>query len=80
MTLYSVASLAMMVGLILLGIAVLRAGRWGGWHRFIPLACGLHIPLVMGPAFALPGYAANYAIGLWGVWWLLLGVSQLAEA
>ncbi len=77
---YGIASLAMMVGLILLGIAVVRARRWTGWHRFAPLACGLFIPLVMGPSFALPGYAANYAIGLWGVCWLLLGVALLAEA
>ena len=77
---YSGASLLMMLGLILLGVAVLRAGRWGGWHRFTPLACGLYIPLVMFPSFALPGYASNYAIGLWGVCWLLLGLSQLAEA
>lgn len=78
--LYSIASLAMMIGLLLLGVAVLRARRWGGWRRFTPLACGLYIPLVMGPAFALPGYAANYAIGLWGVCWLLLGLALNAAA
>jgi hypothetical protein len=78
--LYGIATLAMMVGLILLGVAVLRARRWTGWHRFTPLACGLFIPLVMGPSFALPGYAANYAIGLWGVCWLLLGLALRAEA
>jgi hypothetical protein len=77
--LYGVATLAFTPGLILLGVAVLRAGRWTGWHRFTPLACGLFVPLVMFPAFALPGTAANYAIGFWGVCWLLLGVAQLAE-
>jgi hypothetical protein len=69
---YSSATLLMMLGLILLGVAVLRAGRWAGWHRFIPL--------VLLPSFALPGLASNFAIGLWGVCWLLLGLSQLAEA
>jgi hypothetical protein len=34
----------------------------------------------MLPSFALPGFAMHYAIGAWGVCWLLLGVSQLAEA
>ena len=29
---------------------------------------------------ALPGYAMNYAIGLWGVCWLLLGLALRAEA
>ena len=78
--LYGIATLAMMLGLILAGVAVLRAGRWAGWHRYTPLACGLFIPLVMMPAFALPGTAANYAIGLWGVCWLMLGLALRAEA
>ena len=77
--LYPVATLAMMLGLILAGVAVLRAGHWGGWHRFSTLACGLYIPFVMMPSFALPGLAMHYGIGAWGVCWLLLGVSQLAE-
>lgn len=78
--LYPVATLALLLGLVLTGVAVLRAGRWGGWHRFTPLACGLYIPLVMLPSSALPGLAMHYALGAWGVCWLLLGVAQLAEA
>jgi hypothetical protein len=77
---YSSATLLMALGLTLLGVAVLRAGCWADWHRFTPLACGHFIPLVLLPSFALPGFASNYAIGLWGVCWLLLGLSQLAEA
>ena len=72
---YGSATLAMALGLILTGVAVLRAGRWTGWQRFTPLVCGLFIPLVVIPAFALPGYASHYAIGIWGVCWLLLGLS-----
>ena len=77
---YSVATLVMMLGLILAGVAVLRAGRWGGWHRYSVLAAGLFIPLILLPAFALPGYAPNYAIGLWGVCWLLVGLALRAES
>jgi hypothetical protein len=78
--LFSVATLAVMLGLIAAGAAVLRAGRWGGWRRLTPLACGLFVLLVLIPSFALPGYASNYAIGLWGVCWLLLGLALRAEA
>lgn len=77
--LYGIATLAMMLGLILLGVAVLRARRWTGWHRFTPLACGLFIPLVLIPSFGLPGYASNYAIALWGVCWLLLGLALRSQ-
>ncbi len=59
---------------------MVRAGRWTGWRRFAPLACGLFIPLVLFPSFALPGYAMNYSIGLCGVCWLLLGLALRAEA
>lgn len=78
--LFSLATLLMMVGLILLGIAALRSGRWAGWRRFTPLACGLFIPLVLLPSFAVPPPASNYAVGLWGVCWLLLGLALRAEA
>lgn len=74
--LYSVSTLAIMIGMILAGIAMVRGGRWTGWQRFTPLACGLFIPLILVPAFALPGYASNYAIGVWGVCWLLLGLAM----
>ena len=33
----------------------------------------------MDPAFALHGLWPNYPIGGWGVFWLLIGVAQLAE-
>jgi hypothetical protein len=77
---YGIATLAMALGLVLAGVVVLRAGRWGGWRRYTVLATGLFIPLVLMPAFALPGYGANYAIGLWGVCWLLIGLSLRPEA
>lgn len=77
---YSVSTLAIALGLIVAGIAVVRAGRWTGWHRLTPLLCGLFIPAVLLPAFALPGYASHYAIGAWGVCWLLLGLAMRAES
>ena len=77
---YSTATLALMLGLILAGVALLRTGRWTGWNRFAVLATGLFIPLILLPAFALPGYAPNYAIGLWGVCWLLVGLALRVEA
>ena len=73
---FSAATIGLMTGLILAGIAMLRHGHWTGWRRYTPLACGLFIPVVFLPAFALPGYAANYAIGAWGVCWLLLGLAM----
>jgi hypothetical protein len=78
--LYGISSLAIMLGLILAGAAMVRGGRWTNWRRFTPLACGLYVPLVVGTAFALPGLLPHYAIGVWGVCWLLIGLAQLAVA
>jgi len=68
------------IGMILVGIAVIRTGAWSGWRRFAPLASGLYIPVVLIPAFAiaqgpsflaLAGFAAVYAV---------LGLAMLIEA
>lgn len=36
-----ICSILMAVGFTLTGIAVLLTRHWQGWHRFIPLLCGL---------------------------------------
>ena len=59
------------VGMILVGIAVIRTAAWSGWRRFVPIACGLYIPVVLIPSFvigngpnflALAGFATMYAL------------------
>jgi hypothetical protein len=63
------------LGLLLAGIAVLRAGRWSGWHRFTPLLCGLYTFVILIPALALSdGYNA-WALAGWQIPFLLLGVA-----
>ena len=76
--LFGLATLALLIGLTLTGVAVISARRWTGWRRFTPLACGVFLVAVLF-SFALPGYASNYAIGLWGVCWLLFGFALRTE-
>ncbi|MGZ8412059.1 MAG: hypothetical protein ACXW05_04950 [Gemmatirosa sp.] len=45
------------VFMLVVGVAVLRAGVWRGWRRWTPLACGLVLPLSFLPA-AIWGHAA----------------------
>jgi hypothetical protein len=77
---YSVGTLLTGLGLILVGVAMLRDGRWTGWRRFTPLACGLFLLLIVVPALFMPGFVPHYALGAWGICWLLLGLAQLADA
>jgi hypothetical protein len=67
------------LGLLLAGIAVLRAGRWGGWQRFTPLLCGLYTFLVLIPALALSdGYNA-WALAGWQIPFALLGLALMQQ-
>lgn len=77
--LFSVATLAIVAGMMAAGIAMLRSGHWSGWRRYTPLLCGLFVLLVVLPSFGLPGYASNFAIGAWGFCWLLLGLALREE-
>ena len=73
--LLGLSALAQGLGLLLVGIAVLRTGRWGSWHRFTPLLCGLYTFLVLIPALALSdGYNA-WALAGWQIPFALLGVA-----
>jgi uncharacterized membrane protein len=78
-TLDGICSMGLGLGMILTGIAVLRAGRWQGWTRFIPLLFGLYPFLLIMPYVFLTGAPNFVAIGGWGVFSLLLGVALRAE-
>ncbi|MGH3717198.1 MAG: hypothetical protein ACRDT4_27605 [Micromonosporaceae bacterium] len=74
--LFPAATVLIGLGMIVAGIGVLRARRWRGPLRAIPLICGLYPFLVIFPAFAiggpnflvLSGFGACWAalaVGLW---------------
>ena len=71
------------VGMTLVGIAVLRTGRWGGWQRFTPLLVGVYPFVVMFPFVIFTGEPNIVAISGWGLPWFLLGyafwTSEAAE-
>jgi hypothetical protein len=50
-TLFGIASLLTAGGLLAAGWATLRAGRWSGWRRLTPLACGLWSLALIGFVF-----------------------------
>ncbi len=78
-SIFGIASPAIALGFVLVGIAVLRAHTWRGWHRFTPLLCGLYVPVVLIPAFIAAGGVSFPAITGWQVCFLLLGLSMWAE-
>jgi len=69
------------VGMLVLGIAIARAGRWQGAPRFGPLVMGIYPFLVMFPLLvASGGDPPIAAITGWGVAAIIVGVAVLARA
>lgn len=72
--LYGVSSTLLGIGLVMAGIAVVRAGRWHGWARYLPLAMGIWVFVPMFPALTLsPTVGARLAISGWMLLFALLG-------
>jgi hypothetical protein len=70
---FQYASLAMLVGMVMAGIAVLRTRRWPGPGRFLPLVTGLYIiPLTVA---LIAGVAPLVALAGYALLWVLLGLS-----
>jgi hypothetical protein len=61
------------VGMTLVGIAVLRGKRWGGWQRFTPLLVGIYPFVTMFPFIFITSEPSSLAIAGWGLPGLLLG-------
>lgn len=68
------------VGILLTGIAVLRANVWQGWTRWMPLITGLYPFIFMFPFVAATGETLDIAIGFWGLVRLALGLAIRAQA
>ena len=70
---YGLFSLFMGAGLILEGIAVLRARVWHGWRRWLPLALGIWVFVPLMPAMGSPVESAEAAMAGWMLLFAALG-------
>lgn len=68
------------IGMVVVGIAVLRARRWDGWQRVLPLLTGIYPFVAMFPVLAVTGTPPGLSIALWGILWLLLGLALQTSA
>jgi hypothetical protein len=69
--LFALSRLGTLVGMLLVGIAALVAGRWPGWRKFTPFAVPLAMPLAL-----LSGVLTSGLIPITlfvGLAWLLIG-------
>lgn len=68
------------IGMMLIGIATARTGRWRVRRRWLPLATGGYPLVAMFPIVAVTGSPSNFAISFWGLFWVALGLAMLTES
>ena len=78
--LFPLAPVSSAIGILLTGIAVLRAKTWTGWTRWMPLITGIYPFIFMFPFVAVTGETLDIAIGFWGLVRLALGLAIRAQA
>ncbi|WP_375390078.1 hypothetical protein [uncultured Amnibacterium sp.] len=76
---YAVPTILLGIGELLLGIAVIRAGRWRGWPRAVVLLAGIFVFVPLIPALAVSGPFWAIALALWSLLYLAIGVGALRE-
>lgn len=73
---FPIAVIGTGIGMLVGGVAVIRAGRWTGWGRFAPAAVGAYPFLVIVPVFAATGdRPADALVAGWGLTLLLVGAA-----
>ncbi|WP_420150489.1 hypothetical protein [Spirosoma sp.] len=61
------------------GIAVIRAKKLAGWKRYVPLLCGLWLPITALLSFTLPTIAFTVSNIYTAIAWTLLAVVVLTS-
>jgi hypothetical protein len=79
-SLYGIPSVLIGLSLIAAGIAVIRAGRWHGWRRALPLLLGVYVFVPLTPALFASYEAARLAIGGWMLGFAVLGWALILTA
>ncbi|MEJ2889466.1 hypothetical protein [Actinomycetospora aeridis] len=82
MPMFEIAPLVIGAGMLLVGVAVLRARHWSGWRRIVPLVIGAYVFVVFLPvAIAVATDAGFWAVLLgWFLGYAALGLAVVVEA
>ena len=82
MVIFDNVALPFGIGMVLAGVAVLRAGRWSGWRRFVPLALGAYMFVVFLPVVIATGSDAGFFAAVTGsdLLFAALGLAVVQEA
>jgi hypothetical protein len=76
---FPLGALLIGLGMLIVGIQVVRAGELKEWKRFTPLIVGLYPFVIMFPIVIITGSPSIHAIMLWGIPWKIMGCALLSE-
>ena len=74
--LFPVAAVLTGVGMIVGGVAIVRAGQWTGALRFAPLAMGAYPFVAMFPVLAITGERPDTMLACWGLTMIAVGLAM----
>jgi hypothetical protein len=72
---FGVAGPLQAVGLVLVGVGIIRTHRWSTWRRYTPLVMGLYIPFVMVPLLITSAGTSLVALAGYHMCVLLVGLA-----
>jgi len=70
---YGIVAFVIGVGIVAMGVAVIRSGALSGWDRWVPLSLGLWVFCPMMPAIATSFLGARLSIAGWMLLFAALG-------
>jgi hypothetical protein len=79
-SLYGIATFLIGGALVMAGMAIIRAGRWQGWRRVLPLILGVFVFVPLTPALFASYVLARLAIGGWMLGFAFLGWALVKTA
>jgi hypothetical protein len=77
---FGVASILIGVGLVLAGVAVVRAREWAGWQRFVALICGIAVFVIVIPGVFGSFLAGRLVLVVWMLMFAALGWALYTQA
>ena len=70
---FGVASILIGIGLVLAGVAVVRAREWTGWHRFVAFICGVAVFVIVIPGVFGSFLSGRLVLAVWMLMFAALG-------
>lgn len=74
---YGVSTIAIGIGLLIVGGAVMRSRIWHGWPRYVPMSCGVAVFVIVLPGVFGPMLLGRLVLTAWMLLFAALGLALM---